>query len=294
MTAHNTAPQRLRMARTACFVAAALLLLFSVAGNLIFRFLGITLPAPAKVPEVAPAPAAPAADAPAGETPAAEAPAPAPAPAEPMLTIDERAKLARLQGDLVWLVREGYVTEFIDGRLFAPPAVVEARKKEVRGPGPGSRVKGSCPWLRPAANPSTVNIRELLPLFPASAPKLGPPFLPTTAAARPLFAAPNSRKKAGSVSSSTGTACTGGSARALAAPRPSAATAGWRVIFCRRARRVFTPPGLTRHTLRRNLAHVSAPIPPRPCHPAGGGAPAACGCAGYPNPAPGTPAPIHG
>jgi hypothetical protein len=48
-----------------------------------------------------------------------------------MLTIDERAKLARLQGDLVWLVREGYVTEFIDGRLFAPPAVVEARKKEI-------------------------------------------------------------------------------------------------------------------------------------------------------------------
>ncbi len=101
------------------------------ASELPTKFLGITLPAPAKVPEVAPAPAAPAADAPAGETPAAEAPAPAPAPAEPMLTIDERAKLARLQGDLVWLVREGYVTEFIDGRLFAPPAVVEARKKEI-------------------------------------------------------------------------------------------------------------------------------------------------------------------
>jgi len=28
-------------------------------------------------------------------------------------------------------VREGYVTEFIDGRLFAPPPMVEARKKEV-------------------------------------------------------------------------------------------------------------------------------------------------------------------
>ena len=37
----------------------------------------------------------------------------------------------RLQGDLMWLVREGYVTEFIDGRLFAPPPMVEARKKEV-------------------------------------------------------------------------------------------------------------------------------------------------------------------
>ena len=53
-----------------------------------------------------------------------------PTPAEPVLSVDERTKISRLQGDLVWLVREGYVTEFIDGRLFAPPPVVEARKKE--------------------------------------------------------------------------------------------------------------------------------------------------------------------
>ena len=45
MTAHDTAAQRNRMARTACTVAAALLVVFSVAGNLVFRFLGITLPA---------------------------------------------------------------------------------------------------------------------------------------------------------------------------------------------------------------------------------------------------------
>ena len=31
----------------------------------------------------------------------------------------------------MWLVREGYVTEFIDGTLYAPPPMVEARKKEV-------------------------------------------------------------------------------------------------------------------------------------------------------------------
>ncbi len=99
------------------------------ASELPTKFLGITMPAPAKAPEAAPVPATPAE----GEAPAAEvaAPVPAPAPAEPVLTIDERAKLSRLQGDLVWLVREGYVTEFIDGRLFAPPAVVEARKKEI-------------------------------------------------------------------------------------------------------------------------------------------------------------------
>ena len=99
------------------------------ASELPTKFLGITMPAPAKAPEAAPAPATPAE----GEAPAAEVavPVPAPAPAEPVLTVDERAKLSRLQGDLVWLVREGYVTEFIDGRLFAPPAMVEARKKEI-------------------------------------------------------------------------------------------------------------------------------------------------------------------
>jgi hypothetical protein len=44
---------------------------------------------------------------------------------------DVREKIVRMQGDLIWLVREGYVTEFIDGGLYAPPAMVEARKKEV-------------------------------------------------------------------------------------------------------------------------------------------------------------------
>ena len=76
------------------------------------------------VPAPRPADAAPATEAPAA--PAAEAPKP-----EPTLSIDDRARISRLQGDLMWLVREGYVTEFIDGRLFAPPPVVEARKKEI-------------------------------------------------------------------------------------------------------------------------------------------------------------------
>ncbi|MDB6170410.1 MAG: hypothetical protein JWM88_3274, partial [Verrucomicrobia bacterium] len=83
------------------------------ASELITKFLGIKLPAPAK-PSVA------------GEAPAEAAPA-----AEPLLSIDDRAKIARMQGDLRWLVTEGYVTEFIDGRLFAPPPMAEARKKEV-------------------------------------------------------------------------------------------------------------------------------------------------------------------
>lgn len=66
--------------------------------------------------------------------PAAEAPAegaPAVAPVEHVLTVEQRDKLARMQSDLPWLVREGYVTEFIDGALYAPLAMVESRKREV-------------------------------------------------------------------------------------------------------------------------------------------------------------------
>jgi len=47
------------------------------------------------------------------------------------LTAEDQSKLNRLNGDLRWLVTEGYVTEFIDGRLFAPPPMTEARKQEV-------------------------------------------------------------------------------------------------------------------------------------------------------------------
>jgi hypothetical protein len=54
------------------------------------------------------------------------------APAEDApFTPEQRDKILRMKGDLTWLVREGYVTEFIDGGLYAPPAMVEARKKEV-------------------------------------------------------------------------------------------------------------------------------------------------------------------
>ena len=83
------------------------------------KFLGFDPPAP-KPAETAPASSAP-------ESPGAETPTSVP---PPELMPEQREKLARLQGDLRWLVTEGYVTEFIDGRLFAPPPMAEARKKE--------------------------------------------------------------------------------------------------------------------------------------------------------------------
>ncbi|HEY3855088.1 MAG TPA: MarC family protein [Verrucomicrobiae bacterium] len=45
MTPNDTQPSRLRMARLACWVSAGVLALFAAAGNLIFRVMGITLPA---------------------------------------------------------------------------------------------------------------------------------------------------------------------------------------------------------------------------------------------------------
>jgi hypothetical protein len=87
------------------------------ASELVGKLLGIQLPKPA-------APAA------AGAVPEGAAAA-APAKAESELTLEQREKIARMQGNLRWLVTEGYVTEFIDGRLFAPPPMADARKKEV-------------------------------------------------------------------------------------------------------------------------------------------------------------------
>jgi hypothetical protein len=60
--------------------------------------------------------------------PAAQAEA-APPPAESLLTPEQQETLRRMTMDLRWLVHEGYVTEFADGRLFAPPPMAVARAK---------------------------------------------------------------------------------------------------------------------------------------------------------------------
>ena len=61
--------------------------------------------------------------------PAAES-APAEAPRS-ALTAEQQETLKRVTMDLHWLVQEGYVTEFADGRLFTPPPMPEARVKAV-------------------------------------------------------------------------------------------------------------------------------------------------------------------
>ncbi|AOS45646.1 hypothetical protein Verru16b_02731 [Lacunisphaera limnophila] len=84
------------------------------------HYLGFDLTAPA-------APAAPVTAEPAtGSTPS-QAPFAA-------LTPEQAEKLRKMSNDLRWLVMEGYVTEFSDGKLFAPPVMApQAAKKAESG-----------------------------------------------------------------------------------------------------------------------------------------------------------------
>ncbi len=48
------------------------------------------------------------------------------------LSAEEQARLSQLMLDLRWLITEGYVTEYGDGRLFAAPPMPEPKKKEAQ------------------------------------------------------------------------------------------------------------------------------------------------------------------
>ena len=56
--------------------------------------------------------------------------------AQPKVELSEgdQKKLRQLMLDLRWLITEGYVTEYGDGRLFAPPPMPDAKPKEPKAP----------------------------------------------------------------------------------------------------------------------------------------------------------------
>ena len=128
------------------------------AGELGRKFLNIA-PPPAAAPVAA------------GETPAA--------PVEHTLTVEQRDKLARLQSDLPWLVREGYVTEFIDGTLYAPPAMVEARKREVEAAEHDPENFPEAPAVAPATATPVVAAPAAEAAPETAAPPAEPPAAPT-------------------------------------------------------------------------------------------------------------------
>lgn len=84
-----------------------------------------------------------------GATPeVAEAPTPAPdaaasteATPKVELSEDEQKRLNQLMLDLRWLIVEGYVTEYGDGRLFAAPPMPEAKPKEAKKPAAPKKAK---------------------------------------------------------------------------------------------------------------------------------------------------------
>ena len=116
--------------------------------------------------------------------------APGPEGAAAAPSVEEREKIARLQGDLLWLVREGYVTEFIDGTLYAAPPMAEARKREVEreehdpenfpeapAPTPAAEAAPSHeePAPEPAPEPSPAPEASGEPATPSSTEPVPPP-----------------------------------------------------------------------------------------------------------------------
>jgi hypothetical protein len=85
-------------------------------------YLGFEIPTPAPAP-VAAAPAS----AEAGKPAEGSTPSQSPFAALPP---EQAEKLRKMSNDLRWLVMEGYVTEFSDGKLFAPPVMAPAAAKK--------------------------------------------------------------------------------------------------------------------------------------------------------------------
>jgi len=88
------------------------------------------------------------------------------------LTAEQQEKLRRLTMDLHWLVHEGYVTEFADGRLFTPPPMAEARVKATESiEGEEHDLENFPEVPAPAADPGPVASPSAESAAPAPAPE---------------------------------------------------------------------------------------------------------------------------
>jgi hypothetical protein len=151
------------------------------------KLLGFALPSGSPPP-----PALAPAESAATVAPAAE-PAPA-GPAEPALTAEQQEKLKRVTMDLHWLVHEGYVTEFADGRLFTPSPMAEARVKatesaegEEHDPENFPEVPAPVAAPEPVAPPPPASTKSV---SPAPAPENAPPSAEPPAVPEPVAPPP--------------------------------------------------------------------------------------------------------
>ncbi|MDI1249527.1 MAG: hypothetical protein PSV13_11740 [Lacunisphaera sp.] len=133
-------------------------------------FLNIEIP-------VAPAPAlAPVSTEAAPDKPA-EAPRPASQSPFAALAPEQSEKLRKMSNDLRWLVMEGYVTEFSDGKLFAPPPMAPQAAKRAE-----SGEDEHDPVDFPEAAPIAPAVEKPAPVEAAPAPAAEAPVAPVAAA----------------------------------------------------------------------------------------------------------------
>ena len=141
------------------------------------KFLGLTLVSVPSTPPL-PVPEGPALVSPGAESAPAEAPKSA-------LTSEQQETLKRVTMDLHWLVQEGYVTEFADGRLFTPPPMAEARVKAAESGDAEEHDPENFPEA-PAPSPAEPAVEPPTPAEstpPSAEPLDAPAALPPTEAA---------------------------------------------------------------------------------------------------------------
>lgn len=115
------------------------------------------------------------------EAPAPAADAAASTEATPVVELseDEQKQLNQLMLDLRWLIVEGYVTEYGDGRLFTAPPMPEAKPKEAKKPAPKKAKAEAAPVAEVEAAVSVEaeakpEVTEKAPATPAAEVKAEP------------------------------------------------------------------------------------------------------------------------
>ncbi|HEX2860828.1 MAG TPA: hypothetical protein VHN79_04280, partial [Lacunisphaera sp.] len=107
---------------------------------------------------------------------------------------EQAEKLRKMSNDLRWLVMEGYVTEFADGKLFAPPAVAPQSAKKAEA---GDDEHDPVDFPEAPAAPATAVAPTPAPEAPPAAETVSAPVTETPAPAEPDPAPASEEPKSG-------------------------------------------------------------------------------------------------